>query len=119
MAGLTLPGLWLALLVLPAAEDPVPAELVARLGAPRQGDRGGAGEALVKIGREALPDLVKGRGSRDPEVRRRAEDLVARIEAVEALKATLVRLGIRDLPLAEAAEVIARESGMRIRPDAG
>jgi hypothetical protein len=119
MAGLTLPGLWLALPVLPSTEGPTPAELVARLGAPRQSDREAAGEALVKIGREALPDLVKGRGSCDPEVRWRAEALMARIEAVEALKATPVRLGVRDRPLAEAAEAIARESGMRIRPGAG
>ena len=116
MAGLTLPGLLLGVLMLQDVDGPGPADLVPRLGAPRYADREAAGEALAKIGRAALPALLRAGESRDPEVRRRAEALVARIEAGEVLKATPVRLDVRDRPLSEAALAIGRESGMRLSP---
>jgi hypothetical protein len=120
MAGLKLGGLWLGLLVLQVqdAVDPDPAELVTRLGAPRYAEREAAGEALVKIGRAALPALVRARADRDPEVRRRAEALAVRIEAAEVLEATRVRLDIHDRPLAEAAEAIGQKAGMTLSPGA-
>ena len=87
-----------------------------RLGAAKYADREPAGQALVAIGRAALPALGKARESRDPEVRRRAEILADQIEAAGALDATRVRLDLRDRPLAEAADAVARGSGQSLRP---
>ena len=119
MAGVNLPGLLLGILLIQAVDGPDPEELVSRLGSNTYADREAAGEALVKIGREALPALGKAAESRDPEVRRRAATLAARIEAGAVLNATRVRLDVHDRPLAEAVEAIERESAMRLRPGVG
>lgn len=116
MAIQTLPGLMLVLIALQAVADPRPAELVRQLAAPKYEDRAAAGEALAKLGRAAVPALLKAGESRDPEVRLRAETLVARIEAGEILDATRISLDVRDRPLAEAAEAIVKASGLRLRP---
>ena len=94
MASHLLPGLVLGLIALHAVDDAGPAELVTQLGAPRYIDREAAGEALVKLGRAAVPAIAKKCESSDPEVRLRAETLVARIEARETLDATRIRLDI-------------------------
>jgi hypothetical protein len=109
-------GLVLCLGLIQVVDPPNAAELVARLGAPRYADREAAGEALVKLGRAALPELAKARESRDPELKRRAVILAARIEAAGILEPTRVRLDVRDRPLAEAVEAIARDSGQGLRP---
>src|SRR3954451_7992970 len=111
-----LAGLVLGLVMFQAEDRPSPAELVTRLGPPTYADREAAGEALVRIGRAALPALARARESRDLELRRRAEGLAARIEAAEVVGATRVRLDIRDRPLAEAAQAIARGSGQSLKP---
>ena len=116
MVGQLHSGLLLALVALLGVDDPGPAELVKQLGASTYVDRETAGEALVKIGRAAVPALAKACESGDPEVRLRAAALVARIEATETLDATRIRLDIRDRPLAEAAEAIAKASGMTLKP---
>ncbi len=119
MAGVNLSGLLLGFLMVQAVQGPDPEELVSRLGSNTYADREAAGEALVKIGREALPALVKAAESRDPEIRRRAATLAIQIEAGEVLNATRFRLDLHDRPLAEAVEAIERESGMRLRPGVG
>jgi hypothetical protein len=119
MASHRLPGLVLGLIALQAVDDLDPEQLVTRLGAPRYADREAAGEALVKIGSAALPALTRACQSKDPEVRLRALTLEARIEAHEVVGATRVRLHIHDRPLAEAAETIARLSGMGLKPGTG
>jgi hypothetical protein len=116
MASHLLQGLVLGLIALHGVDDPNPAELVTQLGAHKYADRETAGEALVKIGSRAVPVLMKACQSKDPEVRLRAEALVARIEAGEALEATRVKLDIRDRPLSEAVLVIAEASGMSLSP---
>jgi hypothetical protein len=118
MIGQVLPGLVLGLMTLQAVDDPDPAGLVAKLGSARYLDREAAGEALVKIGRPAMPALLEARQSKDPEIRQRAEALAIRIEAGELLDATRIRLDVRDGPLAEAVNSIATASGMRLRPGA-
>jgi hypothetical protein len=118
MAGHMLLGLVFGLIALQAVDDPDPAGLVAKLGSPRYVEREAAGEALVKIGRPALPALLKVRESNDPEILLRAATLVGRIEAGEVLDATRIRLDVRDRPLAEAIAEIAKASGMRFRPGA-
>lgn len=105
----------LGLVLFQAVDPPSAAELVARLGAPRFAEREAAGEALVKLGRAALPELARARESRDTELRRRAELIAARIESADILDATRVRLDIRDRPLAEAVEAIARGAGQGLR----
>lgn len=116
MATHRLPSLLLGLIALLAVDDPGPAKLVTQLGAASYADREKAGEALFRIGRRAVPAVVKACKSRDAEVRLRAETLVARIEAAELLEATRVKLEIRDRPLAEAALAIEKASGMRLKP---
>lgn len=116
MSGTGLSGLVLGLVVFQAVDRPSPAELVARLGAPKYAEREAAGEALVKIGRAALPALAKVRDSRDLELRQRAEVVAARIEAAEVLDASRVRLDVRNRPLAEAVEAIARGTDQTLRP---
>jgi hypothetical protein len=118
MAGHWLPGLELGLIALQGVEEPAPAGLVAKLGSSRYSEREAAGETLARIGRPAMPALLKARESGDPEVRPRAEALAARIEAGEVLDATRIKLDVRDLPLPEAVDAIAKASGMRLRPGA-
>ena len=116
MASHVLPGLVLGLIALQAVDDRGPAALVTRLGAPKYVDRETAGEELVKLGRAAVPALLKACQSSDPEVRLRAEIVIARIEAGELLAATRIRLDLRDRPLTEAAAEIAKASGTRLIP---
>jgi hypothetical protein len=118
MVGHIVSSLVLGLIALQAVNDPGPTELVTQLGSLKYADRERAGEALVKIGRAALPALAKACESNDPEVRLRALTLVTRIEAVSLLEPTRIQLDIHDRPLAEAAVAIEKASGMRLRPGA-
>lgn len=89
--------LWVSLLT--TAQDR--AELVRQLGSPRYAEREAAGSTLRALGREALDVLRPARESRDPEVRNRASDLVAEIEAGLLVEPTLVRLRYRQQTIAE------------------
>jgi hypothetical protein len=105
----------LALTAAVLARDPDPrdpADLVARLGAPRYADRETAAQRLHELGRAAVPALRAAHDARDPEVRSRAAILLDRIEAEALLLPTPIRLEFRDRPLSEAVASIAAQAGV-------
>src|SRR5437870_5007680 len=89
----------------PAADDPRPTaadadRLVRQLGSSRAADREAAGKALDRLGSAARPALREGVKSTDPEIRRRAGDLLAKLdrqaESAAALAPTKVRVRAAD-----------------------
>jgi hypothetical protein len=77
------------------------ARLIALLGSPTFAERERATQALEKVGVPALPALREAARKADPEVRRRANDLVERIEnSLEALASTYREYGL-PVPSAE------------------
>ena len=91
-----------------------PTNLVDQLGSARYADREAAAKALEQLGREAVPALQLGRGSRDLEVRSRAESILRRIEGSLLTQPTMVRLDFSDAPLPEVVSALAQRTGMRI-----
>jgi hypothetical protein len=89
--------------------------LIERLGSTAFAEREQAGRELEGIGPAALPELRRAVSGDDPEVRRRAESLVRRLEAQELarklLTPTHVRLVYKDTPLREALEDLERRTG--------
>lgn len=112
-----------ALIGVPApAADPASPEkinkLIEKMGSGEFEDREKATEELDAIGIPALEALRKAIKSEDPEVRRRSEELVAkidkRVESVKVLAPTKVRLIYKDTPVADAVKDFAKKSGYQI-----
>ncbi len=97
------------------------AKLVLRLGSADFDQRETASKELDAIGAPALPALKKAASSNDVETRRRAEELIARIEkrleTDRLLVPTKVSLNFRDTPLIDAVGELAKRSGQRIALD--
>lgn len=91
--------------------------MVAGLGSSRFAEREAAGQALLALGRQALPALETARKSPDAEVRARAAMLVNRIEASLLLEPTIVRLAEPRVTLREALAAIEHASGVRVQVD--
>jgi hypothetical protein len=95
------------------------AGLVAQLGSPRFGEREAASGALDALGRAALEPLQSALTSPDAEVRRRARQLVQKIErdveTARLLEPSRVRLVYRDTPVSQALADIARGTGLPIQ----
>jgi hypothetical protein len=116
-----------ALLVGLAAAGPPPdtdvARLVGRLGSGSFAERQEAARALDELGGPALPALRAAERGPDPEVRRRARDLVRRIEQREetarVLRPQRLRLVYKDTPLAEALADFSRQAGAPIQLSGG
>jgi hypothetical protein len=120
------PSALAALLVGLAAAGPLPAAdqaadvagLVGRLGSSSFEERQEAARALDAVGGPALPALRAAERGPDPEVRRRARDLVRRIEQREetarVLRPQTVRLVYKDTPLREALADFSRKAGAQI-----
>ncbi|MBY0526185.1 MAG: ubiquinol-cytochrome-c reductase complex assembly factor 3 [Gemmataceae bacterium] len=93
-------------------------KLVSQLGSQVFTERMAATQELDAIGAPALEALKKAATSNEPEQRRRAEELVARIERrVEAqrlLAPTRVRLVCKDTPVADAVADLAKKSGVNV-----
>jgi len=91
------------------------AKLVEQLGSGQFDDRERASQALDEIGLPALEALKKAAQNDDPEVRRRAEELVVKIEkrtqSARLLTAKRVHLVYKDTPLAEAVADFRKQSG--------
>ncbi len=105
----------------PAGAEPsvpaTPAEIarwVAELGSNRFPAREEAMTALARAGAPALAPLAEAAKSGNPEVRRRAAELIDRIEANQALAPTWVTLQLRDVPVPEAVEALARQCRVRL-----
>jgi hypothetical protein len=114
----------LALLLLPpaafrAADTPVEntqlQSLIGQLGSNRFLERQAATEALDKIGEPALPYLREAIKSNDLEVRRRAEDLIPRIEmrldTSRALTPLKVHFACKDKTVPEAVAEFIKQTG--------
>jgi hypothetical protein len=95
------------------------AALVGQLGSTNFGERERAMRALDRQGAHALAALRAALRGPDAEVRRRAAELVARIEQrlenERVLRPRRVRLVYKDTPLAEAVADFARQTGFPIR----
>lgn len=93
-------------------------KLIGQLGSKSFAQRERAMQALDDIGRPALEALRKAMHGPDSEVRRRATELVERIEkrgeTGRILEATRVHLIYKDTPVAEAVADFARKSGYSI-----
>jgi hypothetical protein len=100
----------------PAKADPAAiAKLVSQLGSDNFSDREQAFTKLEEIGTPALEALKKAAKSEDAETRRRAEDLLEKIEAKarseELLAPTRVKLAYKDTPVPEAVADFAKRTG--------
>ena len=117
-------GLGLGFLsVLPsaAAEDPDSqriARLIAQLGAGTFREREEASRALEAIGAPALEALRPAAQTTDPEVRRRAEELVRKLsqpgERAKLLAPLRLQLKYQDTPVEQAVKDLAKQSGYPI-----
>jgi hypothetical protein len=104
----------------PAKADPAAvAKLVAQLGSDRYDDRETAFKALDALGPTALEELRTALTGRDEETRRRAVDLVQRIErrqeSAQLTQPKMVYLVYTDMPVTQAVQDIARKTGFQIQ----
>jgi hypothetical protein len=94
------------------------AGLIDQLGHQEFAEREKASRDLEALGPAALEPLRQAARSDDPEVRRRAGDLVRRLEArllsEKILAPTRVRLNYKDVPLRTAVEDLQRRTGLRL-----
>lgn len=93
-------------------------KLIAQLGSGSFTEREQASKELDAIGLPALEPLKKAAQSPDAETRRRAEELISRIEARQEssrlLAPTRVTLSLQETPLPEAVGQLSRKSGQSI-----
>jgi hypothetical protein len=93
-----------------------PSALVAQLGSRRYVEREAAADALVQLGRQALPALRSARSARDLEIRTRASALVNRIEGTLLTQPTLITLDVQDRPLPEVLKAVGEQAGVKLTP---
>jgi hypothetical protein len=104
----------------PAKVDPAAvAKLVAQLGSDRYEDREAAFKALDALGPTALEALRAALTGRDEETRRRAVELVQRIErrqeSAQLTQPKMVHLVYTDMPVTQAVQDMARKTGFQIQ----
>jgi hypothetical protein len=87
---------------------------IAGLAASDKSVRAESAGVLEERGKAALPALRKLETTASPEVKAEARSLIDLIEGQRLLRATQVRLDLRDAPLADAVRELARASGYRI-----
>jgi hypothetical protein len=76
--------------------------------------REAATKALVEVGQPAIKGLEEATRSGDPEVRRRAENMIERIEVNEALAPTVIDLKVADMPVPEVVGLFNRQSRLKL-----
>src|SRR5438128_181337 len=108
-------------LALPASgqNENDPARLVARLGSPRFREREAAMTALAQLRTPAAVEALRQAARHpDPEIRKRAQDLLVvlerALETEQLLKPQKIRLVFKDAPVADAVSDFARRTGLRI-----
>lgn len=111
--------LFLPCLTLPAAPPEAPAgnvgQLIAQLGDEKFAQRTQAMEGLEKLGPAVLPQLHEALAKpADPEVRRRLDEIIARLETAGALKPTRITLKMVDQPVRKVVEEIGRQAGYKL-----
>jgi hypothetical protein len=113
--------LFVIALVLPAQPEQSPEELIKQLGSPKFNERLQATQALEKLGPKALPALREAAKNKDPEIARRASDLVRAIEKKgqidQLLEPTMVKLSHAGAPLKVVVADLARQSGYTVKLD--
>jgi hypothetical protein len=101
-----------------AADPAAVARLIDRLGSPEFAEREQASRELEALGPAVLEPLRQAARGDDLEVRRRAADLVQRLQArvlsEKMLTPTRVRLTYKDVPLRTALEDLQRRTGLRL-----
>jgi hypothetical protein len=101
-----------------AASPEKVSKLIEKMGSSDFEDREEAQKQLDAIGEPALEALKKAMSSEDIEVRRRAEELVKKIEnrsaSTKVLKPTKIHLVYKDTPLNEALADLRKKSGYNI-----
>jgi hypothetical protein len=112
-----------AVMAAPASDDKKastadPEHLVQQLGSAKHAEREAAAKALNALGATALAALREGIKSNDPEIRRRAGDLLANVErqaaSAAAMVPTKVRLKAAGVPLADVVRDLGRQANVRI-----
>src|SRR4051812_38123473 len=102
------------------ADTPAPpprpdvAKLLEGLAARDFHDRDAAQKALAELGVEALPALQKARGSADPEVRRRLDELIPPLARKLALSPKLITLHMVNRPIRDILAELSRQTGYKI-----
>lgn len=100
------------------ADEAAIGKLIEQLGSAEFSEREKASTELNRIGTPALEALRKATKSDDPEVRRRAEDLVGVLERQAATEKVLapkkVRLQLKETPLPDAVATLKKQSGYEV-----
>ena len=100
------------------ARTPTPEHLVAQLGSERYADREAAAKALAEAGPAAIPLLKAAAGGPNPEVARRAGDILAQLQRIDdsarRLVAKTVRLAYKDVPLGTAVNDLKTQTGLNV-----
>jgi hypothetical protein len=93
-------------------------KLIGQLGSAMFMEREAATKALEALGAPALEALKKAAAGSEPEARRRAVELIVRIErrlqTEQLLKPTMVHLVCQDAPVKEAVAQLAKKSGYNV-----
>jgi hypothetical protein len=95
--------------LLPAAE-----QLIQQLGEKDYRKRDAAMKALEALGAPALPALRKARDSKDPEVRRRLDDLIPALETAVILTPKRVSLKMTKKPAKDILDEISKQTGYKL-----
>jgi len=102
----------------PAEQKATVSRLIAQLGSERFSEREEACRQLEALAEVALPMLRQARPHPDLEVRRRVAELLQaldlRFESRRLLEPKRLRLVVKDLPIPDAVEELARQTGGRI-----
>src|SRR5438067_1992456 len=95
------------------------ARLVKQLGSPRFAEREAATQALDALGPPALEALQHALHSRDAEIRRRAQELLPRVqrraETIRLLAPKHIRLVYKDTAVTEALDDFAKKTGFTVQ----
>ena len=91
-----------------------PEQLVEQLASRDPQVREKAGKALAALGKEALPALLKAKGSADPEMRRRLDEMIPPLERAALLTARPLTLHITNKPIREILAELSRQSGYKL-----
>jgi hypothetical protein len=98
----------------PVKPAPTAEQLVEQLGDPDFHKRNAAVAQLEALGAAALPALYKAQNHDDPEVRRRAGELIPILEAASLLAPRRVTLNAQQQPIRQVLDAIAKQTGYRI-----
>jgi hypothetical protein len=117
LVGLTLAALDLSGLAAPSAQEID--QLIHQLGNGKFAEREAAQKRLETIGPVALDALRKATTSDDPEISRRAKELIPllerRAETDEAIRPKKITLQFKDMPLTEAVKALQRLTGLPVK----